>query len=124
MAATGLAYYSGDDVLNLPLLSVGAVGVVSVVAHVVGAAARRDGRRASTRRRRRGATLHQRLLPAVPGIMSAPRASIMAKAALQLLGACPAGPLRPPLVDATDDAGSTLPARRPARPAGSARCDA
>ena len=31
IAGTDLAYYSGDDMLNLPLLSVGAAGVVSVV---------------------------------------------------------------------------------------------
>ncbi|GAA3840199.1 4-hydroxy-tetrahydrodipicolinate synthase [Saccharothrix violaceirubra] len=36
LAATDLAYYSGDDPLNLPWLSVGAVGVVSVIGHVVG----------------------------------------------------------------------------------------
>ena len=30
---TGLAWYSGDDVLNLPWFSVGATGVISVVAH-------------------------------------------------------------------------------------------
>ncbi len=35
MAATGLAYYCGDDALNLPWLSVGAVGFVSVIGHVV-----------------------------------------------------------------------------------------
>ncbi|MBE1464602.1 4-hydroxy-tetrahydrodipicolinate synthase [Kibdelosporangium phytohabitans] len=35
MANTGLAYYSGDDVLNLPWLSVGAVGFASVIGHVV-----------------------------------------------------------------------------------------
>ena len=35
IARTDLAFYSGDDALNLPLLSVGAVGVVCVVAHVV-----------------------------------------------------------------------------------------
>jgi 4-hydroxy-tetrahydrodipicolinate synthase len=35
IATTGLAWYSGDDMLNLPLLSVGAVGFVSVVGHVV-----------------------------------------------------------------------------------------
>ncbi len=34
IAATDLAYYSGDDPLNLPWLSVGAVGFVSVVSHV------------------------------------------------------------------------------------------
>ncbi|HEX5407465.1 MAG TPA: 4-hydroxy-tetrahydrodipicolinate synthase [Pseudonocardiaceae bacterium] len=32
---TDLAYYSGDDALNLPWLSVGAVGYVSVISHVV-----------------------------------------------------------------------------------------
>jgi 4-hydroxy-tetrahydrodipicolinate synthase len=35
IATTGLAYYSGDDPVNLPLLAVGAVGFVSVVGHVV-----------------------------------------------------------------------------------------
>ncbi|MGQ0775031.1 MAG: 4-hydroxy-tetrahydrodipicolinate synthase [Pseudonocardiales bacterium] len=35
IATTELAYYCGDDVLNLPWLSVGAVGVVSVIGHVV-----------------------------------------------------------------------------------------
>ncbi|WP_101440530.1 4-hydroxy-tetrahydrodipicolinate synthase [Amycolatopsis echigonensis] len=35
IANTHLAYYSGDDGLNLPWLSVGAVGVVSVIGHVV-----------------------------------------------------------------------------------------
>ena len=32
-APVGFEVYSGDDALNLPLLSVGAVGVVSVAAH-------------------------------------------------------------------------------------------
>src|ERR687897_1900241 len=36
LARSDLAYYSGDDMLNLPLLAVGAVGVVSVVGHLVG----------------------------------------------------------------------------------------
>ncbi|MGH3673865.1 MAG: 4-hydroxy-tetrahydrodipicolinate synthase [Pseudonocardiaceae bacterium] len=35
IATTGLAYYCGDDALNLPWLSVGAVGLVSVIGHVV-----------------------------------------------------------------------------------------
>jgi 4-hydroxy-tetrahydrodipicolinate synthase len=35
IATTGLAYYSGDDPNNLPMLSVGAVGFVSVIGHVV-----------------------------------------------------------------------------------------
>lgn len=35
IAETGLAWYSGDDPVNLPWLSVGAVGMVSVISHVV-----------------------------------------------------------------------------------------
>ncbi|MCZ8381712.1 4-hydroxy-tetrahydrodipicolinate synthase [Mycobacterium sp. CPCC 205372] len=34
IAETGLAYYSGDDALNLPWLAMGAVGVISVWGHV------------------------------------------------------------------------------------------
>ncbi|MCX2932235.1 4-hydroxy-tetrahydrodipicolinate synthase [Mycobacterium sp. CVI_P3] len=34
MAETGLAYYSGDDALNLPWLAMGAVGFISVWGHV------------------------------------------------------------------------------------------
>ena len=34
IAETGLAYYSGDDALNLPWLAMGAVGFISVWAHV------------------------------------------------------------------------------------------
>ncbi len=36
IAETGLAYYSGDDALTLPLLSVGAVGVVGTSTHFTG----------------------------------------------------------------------------------------
>ncbi len=34
IAETGLAYYSGDDPLNLPWLAMGAVGFVSVISHL------------------------------------------------------------------------------------------
>jgi 4-hydroxy-tetrahydrodipicolinate synthase len=35
IAETGLAYYSGDDALNLPWLTMGAVGFISVISHLV-----------------------------------------------------------------------------------------
>ncbi|MFE3189939.1 4-hydroxy-tetrahydrodipicolinate synthase [Nocardia sp. NPDC059240] len=35
IAETGLAFYSGDDTLNLPWLSVGATGFISVIGHLV-----------------------------------------------------------------------------------------
>jgi 4-hydroxy-tetrahydrodipicolinate synthase len=34
MAETGLAYYSGDDALNLPWLAMGATGLISVISHL------------------------------------------------------------------------------------------
>jgi 4-hydroxy-tetrahydrodipicolinate synthase len=34
IAETGLAYYSGDDPLNLPWLAMGAVGLISVISHL------------------------------------------------------------------------------------------
>ncbi|MFI6045772.1 4-hydroxy-tetrahydrodipicolinate synthase [Nocardia sp. NPDC051321] len=35
IANTGLAWYSGDDTLNLPWLSIGATGFISVIGHLV-----------------------------------------------------------------------------------------
>lgn len=34
IADTGLAYYSGDDALNLPWLAMGAIGFISVIGHL------------------------------------------------------------------------------------------
>ena len=34
IASTGLAYYSGDDALNLPWLAMGATGYISVISHL------------------------------------------------------------------------------------------
>ncbi|MCZ2840088.1 4-hydroxy-tetrahydrodipicolinate synthase [Modestobacter sp. VKM Ac-2985] len=101
LARTDLAYYSGEDMLNLPLLSVGAVGVVSVVGHLVGSrlaeliAAVEAGDLARARE------VNESLLPVYTGIFRT-QGTIMVKAALRELG-LPAGPVRPPLVDATDE---------------------
>jgi len=100
LARTDLAYYSGTDMLNLPLLSIGAAGVVSVVSHVAGPQLRAlvtaydDGDVAGA------LAVHRQLLPVYTGIFRT-QGVILVKAALRLLG-LPAGPVRPPLVDATD----------------------
>ncbi|MDR3032879.1 MAG: 4-hydroxy-tetrahydrodipicolinate synthase [Kitasatospora sp.] len=100
MAATDLAFYSGDDILNLPWLSVGAAGFVSVVGHVAGDRlhemidAYLAGRVTEARQ------IHLDLLPVVIGIMTRTQGAIMTKAALRLLG-LPGGVTRSPLVDAT-----------------------
>ncbi len=43
MRETGIKIYSGDDVVNLPWLAMGASGVVSVVSHAAARAVRRHG---------------------------------------------------------------------------------
>jgi 4-hydroxy-tetrahydrodipicolinate synthase len=102
LAETGLAYYSGDDALNLAWLAHGAAGVVSVVAHVAGreyAAMVRavDAGDLATARR-----LHAQLIPAVRGIMTRTQGAITSKAALQLQGVLSTRTMRLPLVSATD----------------------
>jgi 4-hydroxy-tetrahydrodipicolinate synthase len=101
LARTDLAYYSGEDMLNLPLLSLGAVGVVSVVGHLVGPrlaeliAAVESGDLVKAR------AVNESLLPVYTGIFRT-QGVIMVKAALRELH-LPSGPVRPPLVDATPE---------------------
>ena len=99
LTATDLAYYSGNDMVNLPLLSVGAVGFVSVVGHLAGPRLRElvDAYTAGDVVRAR--ELHHGLLPLYEGIFRT-QGVILVKAALNLLG-LPAGPVRSPLVDVT-----------------------
>jgi 4-hydroxy-tetrahydrodipicolinate synthase len=100
MLGTDLAFYSGDDIVNLPWLSLGAVGFVSVVGHVVGDRLHEmiDAYLAGDVA---GALRHHReLMPVYTGIMTRTQGVIATKAALALLG-LPGGPVRPPLADAT-----------------------
>ncbi len=102
MASTDLVFYSGDDLLNLPWLSVGAAGYVSVVGHVVGAelASMADSYRSGDVEN--ALAVHRQLLPVVSAIMTRTQGAIMVKAALKLVGQ-DAGYVRPPLVDATEE---------------------
>lgn len=99
MAATDLLWFSGEDALNLPLLAIGAVGVVSVVGHVTGEHYRAmveavdRGDLAAARR------LHTALVPVVDAIMSPSQGAIMAKAALVELGVIEHATVRLPLVE-------------------------
>lgn len=103
MQETGLALYSGDDVLNLAWLTHGAAGMVSVVGHVAGrqyaamvdAVERGDLDEALA--------LYRRLLPVVDVIMTRAQGAMTAKAALQLLGVLVTRTVRLPLVPAGDD---------------------
>jgi 4-hydroxy-tetrahydrodipicolinate synthase len=96
-----LAWYSGDDMLNLPLLSIGAVGFVSVVGHLVAPDLRALLEAYTGGDVAKAAEIHQRLLPVYTGIFRSQGVTTV-KAALALRG-LPAGPLRLPLV-ALDEA--------------------
>jgi 4-hydroxy-tetrahydrodipicolinate synthase len=100
MSATDLVFYSGDDLVNLPWLALGASGFVSVVGHIVGDRlaemidAYLSGNVAAALRH------HRELLPVYTGIMTRTQGVISTKAALTMLG-LPGGSVRPPLADAT-----------------------
>ena len=104
MTETGLAYYSGDDALNLAWLTHGAVGVVSVVAHV--AAAEYAEMVAAIERGdlTTALGLHRQLLPAVRALMArSSQGAITATAAVHAAGIIGSRAMRPPLIDATDE---------------------
>ena len=99
IAQTDLAYYSGDDAMTLPLLSVGAVGVVGTSTHFSAVGTKQlieaylDGEVATALR------LHQQLLPIYTGVF-ATQGCILVKAGLKLQGR-DVGGLRSPLIGAT-----------------------
>jgi 4-hydroxy-tetrahydrodipicolinate synthase len=100
LASGTIAYYSGEDALNLPLLSIGAVGIVSVVGHVaadrfstlVSLVASND---VATARR-----IAADLVPLVDAIMNRMPGVVAAQAALELLGVIPSRTTRLPLLPA------------------------
>ena len=100
-ARTGLAWYSGDDALNLAHLTHGAAGIVSVVSHVAGPEYARMVRAVDAGDLAAAVAVHRRLLPAVRAIMTRTQGVIAVKAALELTGALPTRTTRPPLIDAT-----------------------
>ena len=100
MASTGLAWYSGDDILNLPLLALGAAGMISVVGHLVGDRLKDMAEALWAGRTAEAAQINASLLPVYTGCFRT-QGVILTKAALQMQG-LPSGPVRLPLVDATD----------------------
>lgn len=101
IARSGLAWYSGDDMLNLPLLSVGAVGFVSVVGHVVTPELRAMLESFVSGDVQKATEIHQKLLPVFTGMFRT-QGVMTTKAALALQG-LPAGPLRGPMIELTPE---------------------
>jgi 4-hydroxy-tetrahydrodipicolinate synthase len=100
MLSTDLVYYSGEDMLNLPMLALGAAGFVSVVGHVVGDRLHEMIDAHAAGRVDEALAIHRELLPVFIGVMTRTQGVITTKAALRMLG-LPGGPVRPPLADAT-----------------------
>lgn len=94
MAATDLAYYAGDDAMSLPLMSVGAAGLVGTSTHFTGAATREwmdllgDGDHAEA------LDLYRTLLPVYTGVF-ATQGCMLVKAGLAARGHTPAVLRRP-----------------------------
>ena len=103
MDATGLAFYSGDDVLNLGWLTHGASGIVSVVGHVAGNEYAAMTRAVEAGDLGEALQIYRRLVPVVAAIMTRAPGAMMAKAAMQLLGVLDNRNMRLPLVPAGDD---------------------
>ncbi len=83
---TGLTWYSGDDGLFLPFLSVGAVGVISVIAHVAAAPMRRLADAFDAGDIHEAQRLAVRLAPLVQALNGNGFQAVMAKAALKVEG--------------------------------------
>lgn len=106
LSRSGLAWYSGDDMLNLPLLAIGATGFVSVVGHLVTPELRALLDAYTGGDVAKAAEIHHRLLPVFTGVFRA-QGVVTTKAALALRG-LPAGPLRLPLTELDPDATERL----------------
>jgi 4-hydroxy-tetrahydrodipicolinate synthase len=93
--------YSGDDILNLPFLAVGAVGFVSVCGHTVGLPLKAMLEAWFAGDTATALEIHQQLLPVFTGTFRT-QGAILTKAAMSLMG-LPGGTTRLPLVDATPE---------------------
>ncbi|GAA2862394.1 4-hydroxy-tetrahydrodipicolinate synthase 2 [Actinoplanes cyaneus] len=101
LSRTDLAYYSGDDAATLPLLAIGGVGLVGTSSHFTGVLAKEMIEAFERGDTTTALTRHRQALPLFTGIFRSP-GTILVKAGLTAKG-LPAGPVRSPLVDASDE---------------------
>ncbi|SDQ59378.1 4-hydroxy-tetrahydrodipicolinate synthase [Virgibacillus salinus] len=98
--------YCGEDALTLPMLAIGADGVVSVASHVIGNEMRKMVNAYQSGDVKNAASLHRKLLPIMNGLFAAPSPTPV-KAALKMKG-MDVGGVRLPLVPLTEKEESTL----------------
>ncbi|MFN7632411.1 MAG: 4-hydroxy-tetrahydrodipicolinate synthase [Cyanobacteriota bacterium] len=110
-----LAIYSGDDSLTLPMLAVGAVGVVSVASHLAGETIQAMVHAFLAGRNAEALALHEQLLPLCKALFCTTN-PIPVKAALELRGwavGAPRLPLLPADSQVRERLSSILAALRP-----------
>lgn len=102
IAQTDLDIYSGEDGLTLPLLAIGAIGLVSVTAHIAAPQYRTmidavaNGDLATARK------AHAEIDPLQRAVMSHLQGAVASKTILQRQGVLPTAHVRLPLVEPTD----------------------
>jgi 4-hydroxy-tetrahydrodipicolinate synthase len=99
-APEGFKVYSGDDFLTLPMMSLGAYGIVSVASHVIGEEMTKMIDAFIAGRNQEAADLHKKLYPVFTGLFLATNPTLV-KAALGVLDV-PVGGVRLPLVAADE----------------------
>jgi len=103
-APEGFKVYSGDDSAALPAIAVGAYGIISVAAHIVGKEIKKMIQSYLTGEVATAASLHRELLPFFKGMFACPHPMsnpVPVKYALELIG-IPVGSVRLPLAPITD----------------------
>lgn len=102
IAQTDLDIYSGEDGLTLPLIAIGAIGLVSVTAHIAAPQYRTmidavaNGDLATARK------AHADIDPLQRAVMSHLQGAVASKTILQRQGVLPTAHVRLPLVEPTD----------------------
>lgn len=96
MAQSDLAYYSGEDALNLPWLAIGASGLVSVIGHVAGDLLAELVEAVDAGDIPRAQELHGRLAAVTEAIFGLMPGVVAAKTALHLQGVLPHAAVRGP----------------------------
>ena len=102
----GFEVFAGDDELTLPLMDLGATGVISAVSHIAGARFKEMIEAQAKGDHTRALRLHIELLPLMKALFMTAN-PIMIKKALALQG-FPVGGVRLPLVEASAEQTSEL----------------
>ncbi|TRM12450.1 4-hydroxy-tetrahydrodipicolinate synthase [Lentibacillus cibarius] len=104
--ADDFSVYSGEDSISLPMMSVGADGVVSVASHIIGNEMQDMVHAYQLGETARAASIHRKLVPMMNGLFAQPSPAPV-KTALNMKG-IDVGNVRLPLVSLTDSEKDTL----------------